>query len=146
LNVKDSQWLQRASAVVLSAAGLLLAASLPAHAQGIQVQVEPGVVYDNPPPAYYQAPPAYYQPAPPPVYYPPPPAYYPPPPPAYYPPPPPAYYPQPHGYYRPGPPPPVYSQPAPKLNNMQQRAMDNCALLAPRDQPRCRATVMSTTR
>jgi RNA polymerase subunit RPABC4/transcription elongation factor Spt4 len=29
---------------------------------------------------------------------------------------------------------------------MQERALNNCNLLAPRDQPRCRATVMSTVR
>jgi hypothetical protein len=34
----------------------------------------------------------------------------------------------------------------PRLSDMQQRALDNCAMLAPRDQPRCRATVMSTVR
>lgn len=45
----------------------------------------------------------------------------------------------------PPPPPPVYREP-PKLSDMQQRALDNCVLLAPRDQPRCRATVMSTVR
>jgi len=44
---------------------------------------------------------------------------------------------------------PRYQQPQPdrsKLSDMQQRALDNCAMLAPRDQPRCRATVMSTVR
>jgi hypothetical protein len=35
---------------------------------------------------------------------------------------------------------------APRLSDMQQRALDNCVMLAPRDQPRCRATVMSTVR
>lgn len=44
------------------------------------------------------------------------------------------------------PPPPVYRGEPPKLSDMQQRALDNCILLAPRDQPRCRATVMSTVR
>jgi hypothetical protein len=51
------------------------------------------------------------------------------------------------------PPPPAYRQwddgprgEAPRLSDMQQRALDNCNLLAPRDQPRCRATVMSTVR
>jgi len=34
----------------------------------------------------------------------------------------------------------------PRLSDMQQRALDNCNLLARRDQPRCRATVMSTVR
>ncbi len=38
-----------------------------------------------------------------------------------------------------------YGEP-PKLSDMQQRALDNCAMLAPRDQPRCRATVLSTVR
>ena len=54
---------------------------------------------------------------------------------------------------QPPPPPPVYRHwdappPAeqPRLSDMQQRALDNCNLLAPRDQPRCRATVMSTVR
>ena len=41
---------------------------------------------------------------------------------------------------------PQYQQERPKLSDMQQRAMDNCNLLQPRDQPRCRATVMSTVR
>lgn len=107
------------------------------------VYEQPAPVYQGPPPGYYQpAPgyyqpaPGYYQPAPPPVYYPPPQAYYPPgPPPPYYAP-------------RPGYPPPGYQNRSqgPKLSDMQQRALDNCALLAPRDQPRCRATVMSTAR
>ncbi|MEP6723737.1 MAG: hypothetical protein ABJA77_20040 [Variovorax sp.] len=50
------------------------------------------------------------------------------------------------------PPPPAYRQwqdqprEQPKLSDMQQRALDNCMMLAPRDQPRCRATVMSTVR
>ncbi|MDH6590945.1 hypothetical protein M2165_000834 [Variovorax sp. TBS-050B] len=51
------------------------------------------------------------------------------------------------------PPPPAYRQwddgprgEPPRLSDMQQRALDNCNLLAPRDQPRCRATVMSTVR
>ena len=48
------------------------------------------------------------------------------------------------------PPPPGrgYSQPIDRsrLSDMQQRALDNCAMLQPRDQPRCRATVMSTVR
>ena len=52
------------------------------------------------------------------------------------------------------PPPPAYRQwdgqqgggEQPRLSDMQQRALDNCNLLAPRDQPRCRATVMSTVR
>jgi hypothetical protein len=106
------------------------------------VYEQPAPVYQEAPPAYYQPAPGYYQPAPPPVYYPPPQAYYPPPQ-GYYAPPPPAYYaPQP-GY-----PAPVYQTraPEPRLSDMQQRALNNCALLAPRDQPRCRATVMSTAR
>jgi hypothetical protein len=47
------------------------------------------------------------------------------------------------------PPPRQYQQPVPekpRLSDMQQRALDNCALLAPREQPRCRATVFSTVR
>lgn len=40
------------------------------------------------------------------------------------------------------PPPPGRNQP--RLSDMQQRALDNCRLLAPAEQPRCRATVMST--
>ena len=96
-------------------------------------QPAPEPVYVAPPPVYYQpAPPVYYQPAPPPVYYGPPTGYYAPPPPAYVPAP---------GYgYRQG-----YSE-APRLSDMQRRALDNCALLAPHERPRCRATVMSTTR
>jgi hypothetical protein len=46
-------------------------------------------------------------------------------------------------------PPPRQWQPAPekpRLSDMQQRALDNCALLAPHEQSRCRATVMSTVR
>ncbi len=34
----------------------------------------------------------------------------------------------------------------PNLSDMQRRALNNCVLLAPRDQPRCRATVLSTAR
>ena len=57
-------------------------------------------------------------------------------------------------YYQPAPPPhyrqaqPYYPQPAerPRLSDMQQRALDNSSLLAPREQGRCRATVLSTTR
>ena len=103
------------------------------------VYAQPAPVYPGPPPGYYQPAPGYYQPAPPPVYYPPPQGYYPPPPP------PPAYYAPPPTYY--GPPPGYQTRSqGPKLSDMQQRAMNNCALLAPRDQPRCRATVMSTAR
>ncbi|RYY94915.1 MAG: hypothetical protein EOO24_23825 [Comamonadaceae bacterium] len=48
----------------------------------------------------------------------------------------------------PPPPPPTYRQPVepPRLSDMQERALNNCNLLQPRDQPRCRATVMSTVR
>ena len=104
------------------------------------VYYEPAPVYQAPPPpVYYQpAPPVYYQPAPPP----------------------PVYYPQPQGYYVPQPgyyaPAPGYRErdeyqgqvrtEQPRLNDMQRRAMDNCSLLAPREQNRCRATVMSTVR
>lgn len=91
--------------------------------------------YQSAPPVYQSAPPQYYQSAPP-VYYVPAPAYNPPAT-VYYNSPPPASYR--YGY---GPAPAA----RPKLSDMQQRAMDNCILLAPRDQPRCRATVMSTTR
>ncbi len=35
---------------------------------------------------------------------------------------------------------------SPRLSDMQRRALENCAMLAPRDQPRCRATVWSTVR
>ena len=110
-------------------------------------QPQPAPAYVVPAePAYVAPPPVYYQPAPPVYYQRPPPVYYPPP-----------------GYYA-APPPPVY-QPAPgygnghgyghgyapapsdrKLSDMQRRALDNCALLAPQQQPRCRATVMSTNR
>lgn len=41
---------------------------------------------------------------------------------------------------------PQYQQERPKLSDMQERALNNCNLLQPRDQPRCRATVMSTVR
>lgn len=41
---------------------------------------------------------------------------------------------------------PQWQQERPRLSDMQQRALNNCNLLAPRDQPRCRATVMSTVR
>jgi hypothetical protein len=78
----------------------------------------------------------YYQPAPP-VYYQAPPTYYAPPAPAYYPPP--------AAYY---PPPPQYRQEPskPRLSDMQRRALDNCSLLALKDQRECRARVMSTVR
>lgn len=128
----------------------IAAAAVSANAE---VSVSVGVggpVYYEPAPVYQSPPPVYYQPAPP-VYYQQPPTYYVPPAPAYYPPAP--------GYYRPAPayPPPGYyprdewhgrapPQERPRLSDMQQRALDNCSLLAPREQPRCRATVMSTTR
>ena len=41
-------------------------------------------------------------------------------------------------------PPPRRNQP--RLSDMQQRALDNCWLLHPSEQARCRATVMSTVR
>ncbi|RZL90640.1 MAG: hypothetical protein EOP76_15265 [Variovorax sp.] len=52
---------------------------------------------------------------------------------------------------QPAPPPPGYQQhrapvEQPRLSDMQERALNNCNMLAPRDQPRCRATVMSTVR
>lgn len=34
----------------------------------------------------------------------------------------------------------------PRLSDMQQRALDNCVLLQPSEQARCRATVLSTVR
>lgn len=40
--------------------------------------------------------------------------------------------------------PPRHNQP--RLSDMQQRALDNCVLLHPSEQARCRATVMSTVR
>jgi hypothetical protein len=109
---------------------------------------DPAPVYQGPPPdSFPPGPPVYVQPvAPPPVYYGPPPAYYPPPP-GYYAPAP-GYYGPPPGYR--GPPQGDWRTPArpaqARLSDMQQRALDNCSLLAPRDQPRCRATVMSTVR
>ena len=96
------------------------------------VPAEPA--YVAPPPVYYQpAPPVYYQRPPPPVYYGPPPGYYAPPP---------EYRPAPgYGYHR------GYDAPPQRnLSDMQRRALDNCALLAPQERPRCRATVMSTAR
>ena len=67
--------------------------------------------------------PVYYEPAPAPAYVAPPPAYVP-------------------GYAS-----GYYAQPSrPRLSDMQQRALDNCSLLAPHEQRRCRATVMSTVR
>jgi hypothetical protein len=111
---------------------------------GDVVQYEPAPAYVAPEPAYVAPPPVYYQPAPP-VYYQPQPAYPPGyyrPPPAYYAPPPPAYYQPGRDYWRGGPPPAE----RPRLSDMQRRALDNCAMLAPQDQRRCRATVYSTTR
>lgn len=71
----------------------------------------------------------------------------------YYEPPQPQYQEPPPAYGRPyEPPPPAYGRQweepreRPRLSDMQERALANCALLAPRDQPRCRATVMSTVR
>lgn len=133
------KWACCAAAAV---AALSIAAA--AHAEvswsigvGAPTYYEPAPVYQAPPPVYYQAEP--------PAYYPPPPAYYEPPP-VYYRPPPPAYYAPPPVYHAPdrwrGPPPAQ----RPRLSDMQQRALDNCVLLAPREQPRCRATVMSTVR
>ena len=53
--------------------------------------------------------------------------------------------PAPPAYYQP--PPPAYYRPAqPYYPPAGQRALDNCSLLAPREQGRCRATVLSTTR
>ncbi|MDM0011126.1 hypothetical protein QTH87_01625 [Variovorax sp. J22P168] len=118
-------------------------AAVVAHAQAnwsVEVQT-PGYYQPPPQPVYVQPPPVYYAPAP--GYYQPPPAYYPPPPP------PPSYYRPAPGYGGPPPyygPQPRYQQAPPKLSDMQRRALDNCVLLAPREQPRCRATVMSTTR
>jgi len=100
----------------------------PAHADvslsvgvGGPTYYEPAPVYQAPPPVYQAPPPVYYQPAPP-------------------------------AYYQPAPPPhyrqaqPYYPAERPRLSDMQQRALDNCSLLAPREQGRCRATVLSTTR
>lgn len=129
--------------LALSAA--IAAAALSAAVAHAEVSVSVGVggpVYYEPAPAYVAPPPVYYQPAPPVYYEPPPPVYYPaPPPPAYYRPAPPAYAPgYASGYYAP----PAASRP--RLSDMQQRALDNCVLLAPSEQRRCRATVMSTVR
>ncbi|MDN8613814.1 hypothetical protein [Variovorax ginsengisoli] len=129
----------RVASAAVVAAVLSLAAA--AHAEvnfsigvGGPVYEQPAPVYVNPPPVYYQpAPPVYYQPAPPVYYQPAPPAYY-------QPPPPPAYYRPAQPYYPPA------SAGRPRLSDMQQRALDNCSLLAPREQGRCRATVLSTTR
>ncbi|VTU33135.1 hypothetical protein SRS16CHR_05224 [Variovorax sp. SRS16] len=119
------------AAVTLSAAGWANAEVSWSIGVGGPVYYEPAPVYSNPPPVYYQpAPPAYYAP-PPPVYYDPQPAYYAPPRPAEYEP----------GYWQ-GPPPAEQ----PRLSDMQRRALDNCSMLSWRDQPRCRATVMSTVR
>lgn len=113
---------------------------------------EVGVVVEIGTPAYQQAPvyqsprpPVYYRQAP--VYQAPPPVYYQPAPP-------------PPVYYQPAPPPVIYApqpshgasmhiesrQQRPKLNDFQNRALDNCSLLAPKEQPQCRRTVMSTVR
>ncbi|SEA57910.1 hypothetical protein [Variovorax sp. YR216] len=126
----------------LAFAAVVAATALsPAVSAYAEVNVSVGVggpVYYEPAPAYVAPPPAYYQPAPPAYYQPPPPVYYPAPP-AYYQPAPPAYYAPAPGYY---------GAPAsrPRLSDMQQRALNNCVLLAPSEQRRCRATVMSTVR
>jgi hypothetical protein len=131
-----SAFVKGAFSTAVVAAALWAAAA--AHAEvswsiGIDAPTyyEPAPVYRGPPPGYYQpAPPVYYEP-PPPAYYRPAPRYYGPPPPVYYEP-----------DYRQGP----YPVERPRLSDMQRRALDNCVLLAPREQPRCRATVMSTVR
>ncbi len=139
MSIHRSALVEGAFRAAVVAAALLAAAA--AHAEvswsiGVEgpTYYEPAPVYQGPPPGYYQpAPPVYYEP-------PPPPGYYRPAPPGYYRPPPPVYYDEPD--YRRGPPP----MERPRLSDMQQRALQNCALLAPREQPRCRATVMSTVR
>jgi len=144
LSFHRAAFVQRAGLAAIAAAALSLGAA--AHAEvnfsigvGGPVYEEPQPVYVNPPPVYYQpAPPVYYQPAPPAYYAPPPPPVYYRPAPGYYPPPPPVSYGP--NYYQGQP------QGRPRLSDMQQRALDNCSLLAPREQGRCRATVMSTTR
>ena len=121
MSLHRAAFANRAASVALVAAALSLAAA--AHAEvNFSIGVG-GPVYEQPaPPVYYQpAPPVYYQPAPP-------------------------------AYYQPAPPPhyrqaqPYYPAERPRLSDMQQRALDNCSLLAPREQGRCRATVLSTTR
>lgn len=126
------------------AAGLMLLAGSQANAQvtwsiGIDAPTyyEPAPVYRAPPPVYYQpAPHGYYQPAPPVYVQPPPPVYYPSAPPRYQE----RYYGEQNAWHR------GREVPEPRLSDMQQRAYDNCSMLARRDQPRCRATVMSTVR
>lgn len=128
-------------AVAMSAAASANAEVNVSVGVGGPVYYGPAPVYQAPPPVYYQpAPPVYYQPAPPP--------------PSYYAPQP-GYYVQQPGYYAPA---PGFRgrdrgdwhgqarTEQPKLNDMQRRAMDNCSLLAYREQPRCRASVMSTVR
>ncbi len=93
---------------------------------------------------WYNDGPNYYEPAP--RYRAPPPVYY-------QQPAPPTYYQQPPQYYGPQ---PGYGRrddwqrgreyEQPRLSDMQRRALDNCSMLAWRDQRRCRATVMSTVR
>lgn len=51
--------------------------------------------------------------------------------------------PPPHHWHQPPPPP---RRNPPRLSDMQRRALDNCNFLPPHEQPRCRATVMSTVR
>ena len=115
----------RLAFITAMAAGMVACADLGGPTYG------PAPVGAAPPAAYYQpAPPVYYQ-SPPPVYHAPPaPVYYAPAPPVYYPPP---------AQYRQEP-------PKPRLSDMQRRALDNCSLLAKKEQRECRATVMSTVR
>jgi len=128
------------AAVALSAAAVANAEVSWSIGNGAPIYYEPAPVYSSPPPVYYEPePPVYYRPPPPTYYRPPPPVYYRPPP-AYYEPPPQVYYDEPD-YWQGSP-----SAGQPKLSRMQQRALDNCVVLAPRDQPRCRATVLSTVR
>jgi len=124
-------------------AGIALGAAVAANAQVTWSIGTDEPAYYEPAPTYQAPPPDYYEPAPP-AYYRPPPTYYQPP----------AYYQPPPSYY--GMPAPVYREPGywqgprgaeqPRLSDMQQRALDNCSMLAWRDQRRCRATVMSTVR
>ncbi|MGJ7498305.1 hypothetical protein ACSFA8_25020 [Variovorax sp. RT4R15] len=132
--------------VPVAIAAAALAAGAAAHAQ-----VSWSIGIDTP--TYYEPAPRYLAPPPPPVYYQPaPPVYYEPPPPVYRQAPPAYYQPAPSYYGRPQ----VNERPGewqhgrgyeqPRLSDMQQRALDNCSMLAWRDQGRCRATVMSTVR
>ena len=131
------------STLLRHAAAATLAALALAAAGTASAQVNWSIGVESP--RYYEPAPVYRAP-PPPVYYQPPPVYYQQPPTYYRPPPPP-------GYYQPG---PGYVErrdwrhdrgyEQPQLSDMQQRALNNCSMLAWRDQPRCRATVMSTVR